>query len=707
MKKKCEIDNKKVPTYKGESGDLTGDFKKSVPTLVNLFDNKELLIKEYEYCDNEYWLSGRLSGYLLGITDSGIKKNCKKGKYVTKWRTGRGGKQYLIALSSFKKNLQVKFLGLISTEISGDLYSKKKSSSDLTENQQKVISTPDIEYQLPEKQQNIAIARVKIIGAYLTFLDNSQGKKDDAKIEFEKAYNGGLPLPDIFKIIGKTSYKTIERWKVLYKKANNDYRVLAPQYKLIKGIAISEQHKQILIGFALNPNEPLISEVVRAAITKFKMLNLDHIKSENTYRRFLEKWSSENFDKWTFARLGEKALNDKCVPDIQRDYDKIAVGDIIVADGHTLNFEILNPYTGKLKRMTLIAFYDMKSNTVLGWEIQPSENILSISVALYRSILRLGKYPKVIYLDNGRAFSSKYFNGEKYEDSTLPGLFSRMKIKVIFAQAYHAQSKTIERFFGTFAELERRLPTYTGTSIAKKPPRMNRGEKIHTKVYQKLTKNITIDIWAAHSAIADWLDEYIKRPQQGHLKGQAPIDLFLPGMGTGIDKHELTFLMMKTEIKKIYKNGILFQNNYYWNEALYGLRTEGVFKTEIRFDLVDNDSIFVYTKEGDFICEAKKSVKNHAAAGILGTQEDVKKLNEALKIKGILVKSTTGSAKEFLNTEMLPAINKQVTEAKILQLKAEDDVKIPNKKDKKSTSIFDDMDDIELPENKKRESFFG
>jgi len=643
----------------------------TIPDLVNLLGkSKQALYKRFVKKEGSAIMS----------------KNGKK----TMWE---------IPFSALKESEKIKVLEAM------NLKNDSTNNLDKIETEKSLISVSDYEYQLPEKQLKIAISRRNLVVAYVAYLATKKGNKIEAKKEFEETYNTGLPLPKIFEVLGKTSYKTIERWKVNYLKSNKDYRVLAPKYKLKIGLNLSEQEKQILLGYALQPNQPLKSEVVRAAKAKFIMLNLKNIRSEDTYRRFLDQWEKENFDKWVFAREGEKALNDKCIPDVIRDYSKIEVGDIIVADGHVLNFEILNPFTGKLKRMTWILFYDMKSNTPLGWEIQPTENVRSIAIALYRTILRLGKYPKVIYLDNGKAFRAKYFNGEDIENSVLPGLFDRIGVKVIYAKPYHAQSKTIERFFRTFAELERMMPTYSGTSIAKKPPRMIRGEKLQRSIYAKVTKNRTIDLWTANSAIAAWIDEYMMRPQQGHLKNLAPIDLFEVGKGAGVDKRELIFLMMEDKIATLYKNGILFGKTWYWHDEFYGLRMDNKTKLVIKYDLIEKDRIYVYSQEGNFICEAIETLGNHPAANILGTEEDVKQLDEALRKKGLLKKGTTAGAKEFLSEEMSADIGRQIHEAKVLQLKeaAKNGEAVPKKKKK---SAFDEIDEADFKEVKNKSSFW-
>ena len=38
----------------------------------------------------------------------------------------------------------------------------------------------------------------------------------------------------------------------------------------------------------------------------------------------------------------------------------------MVADGHTLNFQVINPFTGKPCRATLLGFLDWKSGGLVG-----------------------------------------------------------------------------------------------------------------------------------------------------------------------------------------------------------------------------------------------------------------------------------------------------------------------------------------------------
>ncbi|MGN0004819.1 MAG: DUF1788 domain-containing protein [Candidatus Gastranaerophilaceae bacterium] len=108
-----------------------------------------------------------------------------------------------------------------------------------------------------------------------------------------------------------------------------------------------------------------------------------------------------------------KALKDKVEPYIVRDVSMLEVGQVLIADGHTLNFQVINPFTGRPSRATLLGFLDWKSEALVGYDIMLEECTQNIASALRNSILNLDHIPQFVYQDNGRAFKSKFFNGDK------------------------------------------------------------------------------------------------------------------------------------------------------------------------------------------------------------------------------------------------------------------------------------------------------
>lgn len=309
--------------------------------------------------------------------------------------------------------------------------------------------------------------------------------------------------------------------------------------------------------------------------------------------------------------------------------------------------------------MILILWYDMKSSMPLGWEIMPTEDTAAISSALRRALLNLGKVPKAVYLDNGKAFRSRFFSGcPSFEEAGLSGLYERLGCKTIFAWPYHGQSKTVERFFGSMAELERWMPTYTGTSIDTKPPRMNRGERLHRRIYEASPYAGGITMSDAHRAIAAWFDDYARRPQQGHLAGAAPIELFSAERGPGLDAADLTYLMMSMEIRHIRRNGIHFLGQNYYAPELYGRRRP----VQIRYDLADPSALHVCEPDGTYLCLAEPVEKIHPAAHALGNEADQQRLAAQIEIKNRQKKQASSYARDLLENEIMPEHNRRLAD---------------------------------------------
>lgn len=506
-----------------------------------------------------------------------------------------------------------------------------------------------------------ALAKYQVCKILDMVLMNST-KKVKAVENFVVSFNSGM-YKTLLDITGPISVRSIYRWYKMLKDSGWDISVLEPGWKKTDRIyrTVTNKEAEILIPMILNPNRPLISEIIKQAKEEFIKRGIA-IKSDVTYRRFINEWSKKNVDLWTLGRFGMKAFNDKIMKDILRDKDRVEVGDIVVADGHTLNVMVINPLTGKPQRMALIMFFDFKSSMPLGWEIMPTENVLSIASALRRTILLLGKFfeadgyiPRVAYLDNGKAFRAKYFTGVRdFRDSILPGLFGKLGIEVMYATPYHGQSKTIERWFRTLGEMERRLPAYTGTSVAGKPAMLLRNEKLHKRLFD----NTPIDIESLAATLQEYIKEYAEQPHQdGQYKGLCPAEIFMHSINIikskpdrikerKIRKSELNYLMLSDETRVITKNGIRFRGNYYYNEEMPRIIGSRVI---IKYDLWDDSEIVVLDEREKFLFMAsKEDVRYHPAARLLGTDEDVVMLEEALKDKQRMKRETVEVFKQIV-----------------------------------------------------------
>ena len=514
----------------------------------------------------------------------------------------------------------------------------------------------------PEKSKQIALARLDLIHKWLEFRKKSTNKLQ-ADYDFVKLHN--TLNSHLFKILGKISRGSLHRWYAMLNETE-DYTKLLPQYKYSKideyRTVLTDKEIKIFMNLLLHPNRISIGKATTLTKYKLKEQGQSFIPADITFRRYAKWFKDNNYDKWILARDGEKALSDRVEPYIKRDASLLEVGDVLVADGHKLAFQVINPFTGKPCRATLVGFLDWKSTALVGYEIMLEENTQCIASALRNAIINLDMIPKVVYQDNGRAFRAKYFTDDKgFSELGFQGLYSKLGIETVFASPYNARAKVIERFFKEFQEgFEKLLPSYIGSSIQNKPAYMMRNEKFHKNWHIDYIPTIEetikmIDMWlsfknsqpcpnAPDKTIAEVLD---KRKQQN------------------IDVNILDDLMLATEVKTIQRNGIRFLNYDYFDERLYGFKS----KVLIKYNLFDLTKIKVFTTKGEYLCTAERVTEAHPMAKILGNVKDFEDYKQKIVKQQQLRRKTINSVKQYLSNEEVKFIEQKMDEPREIEFK--------------------------------------
>lgn len=564
-----------------------------------------------------------------------------KGKYQTRDIIVKGGKSFEILLSSIEPELQEKYYSKILPT-----YSEK----------QLPVSTY---LHKPDKAKIIALARLNLLNLWKNERKN-QNNKTQFDTDFLSTYNAQVLYPEIYAKLGNVSIGTLQRWKRILGNSNN-YELLIPNYHYedYSRTCLTEYEKQIFLKLLLHPNKFSIGKAISLTQYVLKTQGTDYIPAPPTFRKFANWYKSNYFDKWTLLRDGEKALKEQVVPHIKRDISKIEVGEVLVADGKRLNFQLINPFTGKPCRATLIGFLDWKSTALVGYEIMLEENTQNIASALRNAILNLGKIPKFVYLDNGRAFRGEYFIGSaNFNEIGLKGIYEKLGITTVFANPYNARAKVIERFFLEMQEsFEKLLPSYIGTSIENKPARLRRNEKFHKEVHQNFVPTIQQTVQMINS----WL-EYKNSLACSNNKTKTIKEMFDSIKRQDINIRELDDLMLAQEVKTITSQGIRFLKSDYYNDALYGLRQ----KVIIKYSLFDLSYINVYTISGKFLCKAERITLTHPLAHYTGEIKDVEDYKQKIQKQKQLKNKTIKACKEFLDIEDLEILEYQLEETREL-----------------------------------------
>lgn len=410
----------------------------------------------------------------------------------------------------------------------------------------------------PEKSKQIALARLDLIHKWIEFRKKSTNKLQ-ADYDFVKLHNSSNSY--LFEILGKISRGSLHRWYAMLN-GTEDYTKLLPQYKYSKideyRTVLTDKEIRIFMSLLLHPNRISIGKATALTKYKLKEQGQSFIPVDITFRRYAKWFKDNNYDKWVLARDGEKALADKVEPYIKRDASLLEVGDILVADGHKLAFQVINSFTGKPCRATLVGFLDWKSTALVGYEIMLEENTQCIASALRNAIINLDMIPKVVYQDNGRAFRAKYFTDDKgFTELGFQGLYSKLGIETVFARPYNARAKVIERFFKEFQEeFEKMMPSYIGTSIENKPAWLKRGELLHQEWHKNLTNNHIPTLQETIKYINAWIEFHNKNIcPNNHSKTIQEVLNEVPKQKINIQI--LDDLMMKTECRTINKFGFV------------------------------------------------------------------------------------------------------------------------------------------------------
>ncbi len=493
----------------------------------------------------------------------------------------------------------------------------------------------------PEKSKKIALARLDLLNQWKEFRRKSENKLQ-ADYDFVNLHN--TSNSHLFGILGKISRGSLHRWKTILNDTE-DYTKLIPQYRYAKideyRTCLTDEEIKIFMGLLLHPNRLCIGKAI--ALTKYKLQQQgqSYIPADITFRKYANWFKKNNYDKWVLARDGEKVLSDKVEPYIKRDASLLEVGNILVADGHILNFNVINPFTGKPTRATLVGFLDWKSTALVGYEIMLEENTQCIASALRNSIINLDMIPKIVYQDNGRAFRAKYFTDNKgFSELGFNGLYSKLGIETVFARPYNARAKVIERFFKEFQEgFEKLLPSYVGSCIDNKPAYLMRNEKLHKQLHNDFVPTLEETI----KMIEMWLNFKNSQPCP-NATDKTITEVLEERKRQNININLLDDLMLATEVKTIQRNGIRFLNCDYFDERLYGFKS----KVLIKYNLFDLTSIKVYTTKGEYLCTAGRVTETHPMAKLLGTVTDFEDYKQKIVKQRKLHKKTINAVKEYL-----------------------------------------------------------
>lgn len=246
-----------------------------------------------------------------------------------------------------------------------------------------------------EKLPLRCFSEAKLLGHFCTVVLNRLRDCESRTEEWKQIivdYNNGKLVPELYQMRNKRYERTIRTWIEQYLQA--DYYMVAlihSNWNTTRKRKVSEIESQILLSMLLHPNRVKIGTAIKLLKAQARLGYFDSQSSIPALRRWSRDWMNANHAIWNQARLGSTFVAEHIIKTIHRDSSLLKVGDVWVADGHNLAFDILNPKTGKAKRMTLILVLDWASRYPVGASLAFTEDSQHILAAFRNGFLNMSK----------------------------------------------------------------------------------------------------------------------------------------------------------------------------------------------------------------------------------------------------------------------------------------------------------------------------
>lgn len=317
------------------------------------------------------------------------------------------------------------------------------------------------------------------------------------------------------------------------------------------------------------------------------------------------------------AREGDEALA-RTYPAQERDRSYMVALEGVNADGHKWDVRVRFP-DGSEGRPCILGWQDLYSGKMLAWRLcdHESSDVVRLS---FGDLVRQYGIPGSLYLDNGRAFASKWMTGGtpnryrfKIREEDPAGVITTLcgADNVHWVTPYHGQAKPIERAWLDFCDRISKHPAFAGAYVGNSPGNKPANYGSRVIEWAEFERVVTSEIHA-HNA------------RQGRriktCAGRSLDDTFAASYAhitaRKVSEEQLRQLMLAAEaVTANQRDGsVSLVGNRYWTEAL---SEHAGRKLVLRVDPWHLQGVaHVYALDGTFIADAPCV----AAVGFADTQ---------------------------------------------------------------------------------------
>ncbi|MFK5980849.1 MAG: transposase domain-containing protein [Rhizobiaceae bacterium] len=452
--------------------------------------------------------------------------------------------------------------------------------------------------------------------AWLRFegLSKAQKTRCEARLnllhQIEKFKCSGMSETTAARLVANTesvSVASLFNWKA--KLAGFDrsdwLAALAPQAKkkLQRVDCHSEAYKALTSDF-LRPEMPTFSSCYRRMVRAANNKGWEPIPTERSLRRHIDQDVTRDVQK--LARLGRERTK-SLYPAQQRDRSHFHAMQAVNMDGHKFDVFVKMP-DSRIIRPCLVGIQDLYSGKIVAWRLAENENKETVRLVIGDMVEAFG-IPEKMFLDNGRAFASKWITGGaktrfrfKIREEEPQGLLTTLGVETVWTTPYSGQSKPIERAWRDLADTISRHPAcagaWTGNTIDAKPENYGNAAIPYADFVALIEQEIP-----EHNARTGRKATAVRgRSFDQAFDESLALDTTIVAWPTKAQKS--LWLLAAEQIRAQRGNGeIHFFENRYWSPALTGFAGK---KVTVRFDPDHlRDGVKVYDLNDQLICEAE------------------------------------------------------------------------------------------------------
>lgn len=359
---------------------------------------------------------------------------------------------------------------------------------------------------------------------------------------------------------------------------------------------------QAFLEYYQQPQKPTVEH----AYQQFVQAGAGERPSIHQVRRFLKKIGNVSLQA---GRMGSREIKN-IKGFVRRDTSHMWPGDAYTADGHCFDAEIAHPRHGRPFRPEITCVMDIATRRVVGWSIDLAESGMAVLDALHSAVLT-GGIPSLFYVDNGSGYTNAMISAHGV------GLTGRLGIQISHSLPYNSQARgIIERSHQTiWVKAAQELPSYIGARMdaqAKQVVHKITRKDIKASGKSKLLMDFSEFVAFCEKKVAAYNEHphrglpKIADTVTGRKRHMSPNEAWAAGVAEGAQLVTITpeesreLFRPQREVKVLRCEIRLFGNQYHAQE-LQEFHGDVV---RAAYDVRNAEQIWVYDRQGRFICEA-------------------------------------------------------------------------------------------------------